>query len=125
MLRAKRPLRAALVGEVEDSLRTTLADVLADLEIEVDAGDWSAPGPDLVLAILGRHDADEVAAAARIRAEGMPVVAILPFTDEATADRVLAFGVTATHALDTPMRRLKSILIAVLVERLEARWRAN
>lgn len=125
MALASTPVRAVLMGTVDPSLEAVLADVLADLDVELDAGRWTEPAPDLILAVVGRGDAKELLATARIRGAGCPVIAILLFGDDRLEADATSAGAHACYALDTPLSRLKTVLLALLVARIEFGRRVN
>jgi AmiR/NasT family two-component response regulator len=114
-------VRAAFVGALDDKLRGKLTDLLDDLQIHSTDADWSAPAPDVVLAVLVPNHLDEVLQLAKWRARENLVVAILPFSDAGLARRALAAGARAIYALDTPLDELKTTLILLLVEHLQRR----
>jgi DNA-binding NarL/FixJ family response regulator len=72
------------------------------------------PSPDLVLVAVERGHVSLRLAAARDRARGAPVVAVLRSSDAALASRALAAGAHAFHALDTSLERLRDMVLVLL-----------
>jgi hypothetical protein len=72
------------------------------------------PSPDLVLVAVERGQVSLRLAAARDRARGAPVVAVLRASDAALASRALAAGAHAFHALDTSLEHLRDTVLILL-----------
>ena len=105
----------AWMGAGEAPLPRVLGDVLRDLGFRLGGtllGD--PPAPDLVLVAVERGQVSLRLAAARDRARGAPVVAVLRSSDAALASRALAAGAHAFHALDTSLERLRDTVLVLL-----------
>ena len=97
-----RVLRLALVGDMIEPLRLLLEDVLTDSGLRHEL--TSLPGAcDVVLVPVSWGDDLRVIADARALAGDVPLLAILPFGDDALAQRVLLAGARGWFALDTPL----------------------
>jgi DNA-binding NtrC family response regulator len=70
--------------------------------------------PDLVLVAVERGQVDRRLAAARDRARGAPVVAVLRSSDVELAGDALAAGAHAFHALDTSLEYLRATVLILL-----------
>jgi hypothetical protein len=98
---------AHLLG-AEASLTALLADVLQDEGVAlVPAG---APA-DVVLALVGRAEA---LAPALQRAQGAPLIFLLPFADERVQRRALELGAHGCFALGEPLAGLRALVRGAL-----------
>jgi hypothetical protein len=123
MISSRRILRVALLGSVSGALRRLLEDVLTEEDglrywlvpfstgTAVDADGDVAVDAAVVMVTWGEEL--RLLAAARAQAGGVPLLAILPFTDDRLAGRVLTYGAQASYALDRPFELLRTRLIAL------------
>jgi hypothetical protein len=109
-----------LVGAEEEPFPTVLRHVLRDLGFRLGAGLSCGPPPDLVLVAVEPGHVTLRLAAARERARGAPVIAMLRTSDASLASRALAAGAHAFHALDTSLEQLRDTVLILLG--LHAAW---
>jgi hypothetical protein len=113
----KRGVTAALVGVMETEYRTTLVRLLAEIGISaVDATEPNIPRPDLVLATIPFDHVEDVLQVAQWRADGSPVVALLPSDDASMLRRAQASGAKACYVLGASSVSLKSMILGALAE---------
>ena len=111
-MRAQR--LACLVGTMDEPFPKVLRHVLRALGFRLGAGRSDEPPPDLVLVAVERGHVTLRLAAARERARGAPVIAILRTSDATLASHALAAGAHAFHALDTPLECLRDTALILL-----------
>lgn len=108
---APKRTRVALVGRGVDHLATLLADLLRDLGVESEFVDLQA-APGFVVAVVTPESVAWVLGSARL--VGVPLIAVLPISDDWLAERCTALGANAVFALDTPLDRLRAIFVQAL-----------
>jgi hypothetical protein len=106
-----RPIRVVLLGAIEGPLRDGLAAALAQGNVRCELVPPDSKPIDVVLAVVRRGEAPGVLAAARSVAQRVPVVAILPVTDDQLAHDVLQCGANAWWPLDAPRDLLRSMVV--------------
>ena len=106
--------RAVLVGSTDSHVRSLLADVLRDINIEIELGGVETSSADAVLAMVERVEGIQVIPEARSRFGRAPIVAILPLGTHRLATRAIAAGAQACYLLDMPIDRLRGLLLALL-----------
>ena len=106
-----RPIRVALLGAIDGLLRDALEATLAHGNVRCELVPPDPGRADVVLAVVRWGEAPGVLAAARSVAQRVPVVAILPATDEDLAHEVLQCGANAWWPLDAPRDLLRSMVL--------------
>ena len=106
--------KAVLVGNTDPHVRSLLADVLRDINIDVEVGDAQTSSADAVLAMVERVEGIHAITDAKARFGHAPIVAILPLGTHRLATRAIAAGAQACYLLDMPIDRLRGLLVALL-----------
>jgi hypothetical protein len=106
-----RPIRVVLLGAIEGPLRDALAVTLAHGNVRCELVPPDPGRADVVLVVVRWSDGPGAIAAARSVAQDVPVIAILPATDEQLAHDVLQCGANAWWPLDAPLDLLRSMVL--------------
>jgi hypothetical protein len=106
-------LRVALLNGASEPLQRLLEDVLKDGGIRHEFVRSLAGAVDAAVVMVTWGEDIRVVSAARARAAGVPLLVILPFSDDQLAERVLGCGAQAWYALDTPLARLRALFVAL------------
>jgi RNA polymerase sigma-70 factor, ECF subfamily len=106
--------RARAMGAGEEPFPGVLRHVLRDLGFHMGAALLQEPPPDLLLVAVERGHVTRRLAAARERARGAPVIAVLRTSDRELASRALAAGAHAFVACDTSLEYLRKAALLLL-----------
>jgi DNA-binding NarL/FixJ family response regulator len=106
--------QAQLVGAGDGPFPGVVRHVLRNLGFRVGVTGSQEPPPDLLLVAVERGHVTRRIAAARARAHGAPIVAVLRNSDGELASRALAAGAHAFHALDTSDAYLRATVLTLL-----------
>ena len=106
--------RGGFVGAGDQRFPGMVSGVLRDLGLRSGTRRSQELTPDLVLVAVERGRVDRRLAAARDRARGAPVVAVLRSSDVELASGALAAGAHAVHALDTSLDYLRDTVLVLL-----------
>jgi hypothetical protein len=110
----RRRARGGFVGAGDQRFPGIVRGVLGGLGLRSGAGRPREQAPDLVLVAVERGRVDRRLAAARDRARGAPVVAVLRCSDVELASGALEAGAHAVHALDTSLDYLRETVLILL-----------
>jgi hypothetical protein len=105
---------------LDESLAELLSEMLADMGFE---SGFLGPGmlrPDMVVVLVERwEDADGLIGSAR-KAHDAPVVALVPFFDDALKSQALLAGADECCALGEPLEALETALLRIAGQAREA-----
>jgi len=107
-------MRGGLVGAGDPRFSGIVRHLLRGLGLRAGPGRAREAGPDLVLVAVERGQVNRRLAAARDRARGAPVVAVLRSSDVELANLALAGGAHAFYALDTSFEYLRDTVLTLL-----------
>lgn len=110
----RRQVHRGRDGGGDERLPHNVRHMLRDVGLRLAAGRRREPRPDLVLVAVERGHVALRLAAARDRARGAPVVAVLRSSDAGLAGRALAAGAHTCHALDTSVEYLRDAALVLL-----------
>jgi len=113
MVSTPRVVRVALLGEADEPLRRFLEDVLRDGSVRCELVPELTSAADVAAVMVIWGEEKRMIAAARARAVGVPLLAILPFGDDRLVERVLRLGADAWYGLDSPLSHLRTRLVAL------------
>jgi DNA-binding NarL/FixJ family response regulator len=103
-----------VAGARDEPFPGRLPHVLRDLGLGLETGRSREGPPDLVLVAVEHGQVNRRLAAARERARGAPVIALLRDSDVELAGLALAAGAHAFHALDTSLDHLRAAVLILL-----------